>query len=149
MAFSKKSQFSMEYLLTIVIVVSLFIPVLLFAYYSAIEKTQDVKTKQLETLGIFFLKNIEKAYNTGVFTRITAQQRVSIPLKNITAGGFKNHDVVFVLDNNQNYSFSSNYPLQINLNRTLEEGVINVRFDAVYNDTGPTKEQIVNITILD
>lgn len=146
---SKKSQFSIEYLLTIVVVISLFIPVLLFAYYSAMEKTQGVEKKQLETLGNFFLKKIEKVYSAGVPSRITAQQRVPLPLKNITEGGFKDHDVVLVLDNNQNFSFSSSYPLEIHLNRTLGEGIITVRFDAVYNETGPNKEQIVNITVLD
>lgn len=149
MRFSKKSQFSMEYLLTIVVVISLFIPVLLFAYYSAMEQTQGVEKKQLETLGNFFLKNIEKAYSTGVPTRIQAKERVPVFLKNITAGGIRDNDVVFVLDNNQNFSFSSNYPLEIHLDRTLGEGIIEVRFDSVYKSSEDAKKQIVNITILD
>ncbi|MDI3544353.1 MAG: hypothetical protein PWQ28_634 [Candidatus Woesearchaeota archaeon] len=141
----KRSQFSMEYLLTVVIIIALFIPVLFIGYNSMVGETEQTKKQQLETLGNFFLENVEKVYNIGVPARITAQQRVPTPLENITAGGYNNQDIIFILPDKTNFSFSTYYPINVNLNRPLQEGIITVRFDSVYLDG----EQMVNITILD
>jgi len=140
-----KAQFSMEYLLTIVFVSAIFIPIILYAYASASEKSEEVEAKQMETLGNFFLTNIEKVYGSGVPSRITAKQRLPIALKNITVGGPRRNDVVFQTESGREYAFSSNYPLEINLTRALSPGIIAVRFDAVYNSSS---DQVVNITLL-